>query len=113
MSTFATRRPKTVRRLAVLAFALTLVSLVGSDALAWPGGGGRLHDYFAGFYGRDYYDGQRTGLRAHRPNTQYHGGFYGPAMMYDRQYGDENGYRTDPPFAPLRKKIGTGYGYDD
>jgi hypothetical protein len=34
-------------------------------------------------------------------------------MMYDRQYGDQNGYRTDPPFAPLRNKIGTGYGYDE
>jgi hypothetical protein len=108
MTTLATRRPKFLGKLAGFAFALLVMSFASSEASAQSGGG--IHGYFERFYGVDYYDGQRTGLRAHRGySTQYHGGFYGPAMIYSRQYGDQFGYRTDPGFGPLHQWMGKGY----
>jgi hypothetical protein len=106
MPSLASGRSNILRKLPIFGFVLVAVALSTSNAVA-----GGIHDYFASFYGVDYYDGQRTGLRAHRGiETQYHGGFYGPAMMYDRQYGDQNGYRVDPGYSPVRNKVGTGYG---
>ena len=107
MPSLATRRPNPLLKLATLAFALIILSLSASDASAQLGE--RLRERNRHFYGplydeRGYAD--TLGLRGHK--RYVNGGFYGPPQIYSRQYGTVYGYRTDPPFAPLRINQGVG-----
>ncbi len=99
MTNLATGRPKS--RLMPATFAFALLCLAGSAAQARAGGG--IRAYFQNFYGQDFYDGQRTGpIARFGTHLQYDGGYYGPAMIYGRQYGDEYGSVRDRPFVPSR-----------
>ena len=109
MPTLATRRANPLPKLATFTLALTLLSFAASDASA--GWRERCRAYYANFYGQDFYDGQNPGLLAHPgPKHQYNGAYYGPPQMYSRQYVEQYGTRTDPPFRPLHSYGGNGHG---
>ena len=109
MSTLVIVRPRFLARLAVLAGALTIGSLAAPEALAqevgWP------QSYSLRWYGQNFYDHQHIGLFGpHGVRRQYRVGYYGPAMLYGRQYSDQSGLTSTRPFAPSRT-IGEGPGY--
>jgi hypothetical protein len=104
----STSRPNRLRGLASLALALTLVGLAASDASAQHGG--FLAERNRRFYGPLYQErgyADSLGLRGHKRCEN--GGYYGPPQIYSRQYGTIAGYRTDPPFAPLRRVYTPGH----
>jgi len=110
-----TRRSNPLARLASLAFVLTFLGLAAPDASAQLFE--RYHARLREFYGPDYIErsyADSLGLRGHKRCEN--GGYYGPPQIYSRQYGRIYGYRTDPPFAPLRNTAPSvyndnGYGY--
>ncbi len=93
-------------KLATFAFAITWLGLAGSDASAQHFE--RYHARLRHFYGPVYQDSyaDSVGVRGHQRCEN--GGYYGPPQMYSRQYGTVAGYRTDPPFAPLRRFEASG-----
>ena len=103
-------RPKWIIRLAALAVVLTLGSLAtpGAEAqsVGWP------QSYSLRWYGQNFYDHQHNGGFAnHGVRRQYHSGYYGPAMLYGRQYSDQTGLTATRPFAPSRSIREQGDGY--
>ena len=96
-------------RLAAFAIPFLLSTIAADDAFAQ---GGPFQRYSERWYGQNFYDHQRTGFLDfhHRNHIQHNGGFYGPAMIYSRQYGDEYGYRSAPPFVPPLPNLGISYG---
>ena len=106
MHTLAIRRPSVLRKLAALALALAIISLVASDASAQygrfraPGGyrGG-------GFYGRGY--GGFYGPRVYAPA---YGGLYGP-RYYGRGYGGFYGYPYAAPYIAPPVYVAPGFGF--
>ena len=104
MSTLATRRLGFFSRPTMFALAFIILSFASPDASAQSGG--RLQRYSEKFYGQNFYDGQHNILFAPRGTyLQYRQPVYGPAQMYGRQYGDENGYSTARPFARRQSDI--------
>ncbi len=94
-----TVRPRLTRRLALLALIPVLTTLAGSSASAQDGYG-PFQRYSLRWYGQNFYDRQYNGIGTPGfGQRQYHGNFYGPAMMYGRQYSDMNGYTRPRPFA--------------
>ncbi len=112
MPTLATRRLNALPKLATFVIALTFLSVAASDASAQHGEWLRAHN--RAFYGSLYSErgyADSLGLRGHKRCEN--GGYYGPPQIYSRQYGTVAGYRTDPPFAPLRNRDGIGQGGRD
>ena len=88
-------------RPAALALTLVVVSLAvpaaSAQSAGWP------QSYSLRWYGHNFYDGQRDGPLAFRTyGRKYHSGYYGPAMLYGRQYAVENPGQVvrDLPRAP-------------
>ncbi len=102
-------RSPSSRLLAIVAFGL--VSLAGSDASAQLLGS--YARYSERFYGQNFYDHQRNGPFVRGIARQYDGGYYGPAMIYGRQYADEYQPPRDQPLVAARRKRGTLYGTTD
>ena len=94
-----TARPRLIRRLALLALPSIVVAFATPDVKAQDGYG-PLQRYSLRWYGQNFYDHQYNGIGTPRfGQRQYHGNYYGPAMMYGRQYSDMYGYTRPRPFA--------------
>ena len=80
---------------------LALLSALGTASSAEAAG--RIHEHFRNFYGQDFYAFQHPSETPSRGiHRQYDAGYYGPAMIYGRQYGDEYGTIRDRAFVPAR-----------
>ena len=97
MPSLATPRPRFLARLTSL-LILGCASLAATDASAgWP------HDYSQRWYGQDFYRLQSNGHRTPDGRLrQSSGGYWGPQLMYGREYGDlyYQEVERDQPFAP-------------
>lgn len=94
-----TVRPRWICRLALLAFVPIVMTLAAPGAAAQDGYG-PFQRYSLRWYGQNFYDHQYNGIGTPRfGQRQYHGNYYGPSMMYGRQYSDLNGYTRPRPFA--------------
>ena len=105
-----TVRPRLLACLASGIVVLTLGSLTSPSASAqsvgWP------QSYSLRWYGQNFYDHQHNGVFAnHGVRRQYHAGYYGPAMLYGRQYSDQSGLTATRPFAPSRSIREQGDGF--
>lgn len=105
-----TPMPRLARSLPRLAALAALLSLAPAAADAgWPPS---FQRYSERWYGQNFYDGQKNGI-GHLHGLQHSDGYYGPAMIYGRQYGDEYGYNTARPFRPRYNPYANqGYGPD-
>lgn len=109
MPTLAYRRSRPLPKLAFVIPLILLAIAPGAATAGWPRS---FQRYSERWYGQNFYDGQKNGI-FHLHGLQHSEGFYGPAQMYSRQYGDEYGYATARPFRPaLSPAAGAGYGPD-
>ena len=109
MTISALGSPKSLLQFTAFAIPFLVTTLATTDASAQAGG--PFQRYSERWYGQNFYDDQRTGLFDFKHRHQQHNaGFYGPAMMYSRQYGDEYGYHTAAPFRPPLANGGISYG---
>lgn len=95
MPTPALSRRNPIRMPARIAFGLAILAIISSEARA-QGHGEGLRARYQRFYGQDFYAGGLGYFPHLGPNRVFRGPAYGPAMMYGRQYGEENGYATAP-----------------
>ena len=103
-------RPRLLARLAAVAVVLTLGSFstpqASAQSVGWP------QSYSLRWYGQNFYDNQHAGVFAnHGVRRQFRQGYYGPAMLYGRQYSDQTGLTATRPFAPSRSIREQGDGY--
>ena len=110
MPWISTVSARSLARLAALIVVLTLGLLtapkVSAQSVGWP------QSYSLRWYGQNFYDHQHNGIFAnHGVRRQYHMGYYGPAMLYGRQYSDQSGLTATRPFAPSRSIREAGDGY--